>query len=68
MKKIILYIFAILIGFTSCDLDTNPTDKMGTADLPKTVDGCMAALNGVYRGFDITQYSTGYATENFGPA
>lgn len=70
MKKIKYSILslALLSAVTSCDLETLPSDKLGTEQMTSSVDGCMSALNGVYRGFYTTQYSDGYPTENFGPA
>lgn len=70
MKKI-KYTFitlALITGAMSCDLDTLPSDKLGTEQMTTSVDGCMSALNGIYRGFYTYQYSDGYPTENFGPA
>jgi len=63
----IVLLITILTGITSCDLDTLPTNKVGNGQMFENVDGAFAALNGIYRGFYTTQWSS-YETENFGPA
>lgn len=72
MKKIsitFLAVITVFISVTSCgdDLNTYPSDQKNTEQLFETVDGCYAALNGLYRNFYTTDWSS-YATENFGPA
>lgn len=69
MKKIIAYLsIALITGLWSCELDTLPSDKVNSGQLLETVDGCYAALDGIYRNFYTTPFSEGYPTENFGPA
>lgn len=68
MKKIgiaILCGLMMLANLTSCDLDTNPTNKVNSGDMLATVDGQKAAINGIYRAFYRYEWS-GYDTENFG--
>lgn len=69
MKNIITIFLAIALfaGVSSCDLDTAPTDQVGTEQMFESVDGGYAALNGIYRNFYTADWSS-YATENFGPA
>lgn len=70
MKKIITILssIAIFVGVVSCDIDTEPTDKVGTDQMFQTVDGGYAALNGIYRNFYTSDNWSTYMTENFGPA
>lgn len=71
MKKYIyrlLYAGIIAIGFASCDLDTEPTNKLPEDQLLNDIGGVEAVLNGVYRSFYKTDWSEGYPTENFGPS
>ena len=67
MKKIGIAILSslMLANMTSCDLDTNPTDKVSSEQMLSTVDGEMAAMNGIYRACYRYEWS-GYDTENFG--
>ena len=67
MKKIGIAILSslMLANMTSCDLDTNPTDKVSSEQMLSTVDGEMAAMNGIYRACYRYEWS-GYETENFG--
>ena len=68
MKKIASAMaLGLALAFTGCDLDTVPTDKMASTELQSTVDGEMAAMNGIYRAFYVDEnWSTSYSTENFG--
>ena len=71
MKRIYNSILAILVllgGSCSDQLDTNPTDATTKEEVFATVENAFAAINGIYRGFYTTDWSTGYPTENFGPA
>lgn len=71
MKKHIykfLYVGILAMGFASCDLDTEPTDKLPQEQLLSDIGGVEAILNGVYRSFYKTDWSEGYPTENFGPS
>lgn len=63
MKKIYHYIAFLLIGFslatfTSCDLDTEPTDKTTKDQIFTSVKGAYIALDGIYR----LTYKTGWGT------
>lgn len=73
MKRIIyICVLVLTVGFYSCsdDLDTVPTDKTSTTEVFSSVDGALAAMNGVYRSlyFSDDFWSTSYGTENFGLA
>lgn len=71
MKKHIykfLCVGILAMGFASCDLDTEPTDKLPQEQLLSDIGGVEAILNGVYRSFYKTDWSEGYPTENFGPS
>ena len=71
MKKYIykfLCVGILAMGFASCDLDTEPTDKLPQEQLLSDIGGVEAILNGVYRSFYKTDWSEGYPTENFGPS
>lgn len=59
-----------LAGFYSCtdELDTVPTDRTTKEEVFKTVEGAFAAMNGTYRSLYMSDWSTGYGTENFGIA
>lgn len=70
MKKIIYLLSSVtlLMGLISCDLDTEPTNKVATDRMFETVQGGYAALNGIYRNFYTADDWSSYKTENFGPA
>ncbi len=54
MKKYIykfLCVGILAMGFASCDLDTEPTDKLPQEQLLSDIGGVEAILNGVYRSF-----------------
>ena len=60
MKKYIykfLCVGILAMGFASCDLDTEPTDKLPQEQLLSDIGGVEAILNGVYRSFYKTDWS-----------
>ena len=68
MKKLI-YILS-MAGFlavnTSClnELDTLPTDQVGSSEVLKDVTSAQAAMNGVYRMLYTAGWSQGWGSEN----
>lgn len=70
MKKLI-YILS-MAGFlavnTSClnELDTLPTDQVGSSEVLKDVTSAQAAMNGVYRMLYTAGWSQGWGSENSG--
>lgn len=69
MKKILLIISALAATmFTSCDLETAPSDSVSTSTMLETTEGGMQALNGTYRWFWAWgQTVTANQHQSFGP-
>lgn len=53
---------------TSClnELDTLPTDQVGSSEVLKDVTSAQAAMNGVYRMLYTAGWSQGWGSENSG--
>jgi len=68
MKKFI-YLFLIGVSvslFSSCELDTAPTDAVSATVIFETVEGAQVAVNGIYRALHQPGWSVNWSTENPG--